>query len=42
MMIPAEWMPELAVLAKELGYPITSAAEVEVLFRAFVELLAQA
>jgi len=40
--IPAEWKPELEVLAKELGYPATSAAEIEVRFRAFVDLIANA
>jgi Nucleotidyl transferase AbiEii toxin, Type IV TA system len=40
--IAAEWRPELEVLAKELGYPMTSATEIEARFRAFVELLAQA
>lgn len=40
--IPAEWRPELEVLAKELGYPATSATEIEVRFRAFVGSLAAA
>lgn len=40
--IPAEWKPELEVLAKELGYPATSAAEIESRFRAFVNLIANA
>jgi hypothetical protein len=40
--IPAEWKPELEVLAKELGYPATSAAEIEARFRAFVDLIANA
>jgi hypothetical protein len=31
--IPAEWKPALEVLAKELGYPATSAAEIEARFR---------
>jgi hypothetical protein len=35
--IPAEWHPELEVLAKELGYPTTSAVEIEARFRAFVD-----
>jgi hypothetical protein len=37
--IPAEWQPELEVLAKELGYATTSATEIETRFRAFVVLL---
>ena len=37
--IPAEWQPELEVLAKELGYATTSATEIEARFRAFVVLL---
>jgi hypothetical protein len=40
--IPAEWQPELEVLAKELGYPATSAAEIEARFRDFVDMVAQA
>jgi hypothetical protein len=40
--IAAEWRPELEVLAKELGYPTTSAEEIEARFRAFVESLASA
>jgi hypothetical protein len=38
--IPAEWQAELEALAKELGYPDTSATEIEARFRAFVELVA--
>ena len=34
--IPVEWEPELEVLAKDLGYPTISAAEIETRFRAFV------
>jgi hypothetical protein len=37
--IPVEWKPELEVLAKELGYPAISAAEIESKFRAFVDAL---
>ena len=40
--IPAEWQPELEVLAKELGYPTTSAAEIEARFRTFVDAVARA
>ena len=40
--IAAEWGPEFEVLAKELGYPTTSAAEIEARFHAFVVLLARA
>jgi len=40
--IQAEWKPELEALAKELGYPVTSAAEIEARFRAFVDAVAQA
>jgi hypothetical protein len=40
--IPAEWKPELEVLAKELGYPATSAAEIEARFRTFVDMVANA
>jgi len=40
--IAAEWRPELEVMAKELGYPTSSAAEIEARFRAFVESLAEA
>jgi hypothetical protein len=39
--IAAEWRPELEVLAEELGYPVTSATEIESRFRAFVALLGQ-
>ena len=39
--IAAEWQPELEVLAKDLGYPMTSATEIEARFRAFVVLLAR-
>src|SRR5271163_2177394 len=35
--IPAEWQPELEVLAKELGYPAASALEIEARFRIFVD-----
>jgi hypothetical protein len=38
--IPAEWQSELEALANELGYPATSAAEIEVRFGAFVDLVA--
>lgn len=38
--IPAEWGPELEGLARELGYPATSVAEIETRFRAFVDALA--
>jgi hypothetical protein len=38
--IPTEWQPELEVLARELGYPAFSAAEIEARFHAFVDLLA--
>jgi hypothetical protein len=38
--IAAEWKPELEVLAKQLGYPSTSATEIEIRFRIFVESLA--
>jgi Nucleotidyl transferase AbiEii toxin, Type IV TA system len=38
--IPAEWQPELEILAKELGYPATSAKEIEARFRAFVDSVA--
>ena len=34
--IPPEWQPELEVLARELGYPASSAAEIEARFRTFV------
>ena len=40
--IAAEWRPELEVLAKELGYPATSAMEIESRFGVFVNLLAKA
>ena len=35
--IPKEWQSELGVLAKELGYPVTSAAEIEVRFHKLVD-----
>jgi len=38
--IPAEWKPEIEVLEKELGYPTTSAVEIEARFRTFVDALA--
>jgi Nucleotidyl transferase AbiEii toxin, Type IV TA system len=37
--IPNEWRLELEALAKELGYPVILAAEIEARFRAFVALL---
>jgi hypothetical protein len=37
--IPVEWRLELEGLAKELGYPLTSAAEIETRFRVFVARL---
>jgi hypothetical protein len=37
--IPIEWRLELEGLAKEQGYPVTSAAEIEARFRAFVAQL---
>ncbi|MEO6805955.1 MAG: hypothetical protein ABI286_06185, partial [Edaphobacter sp.] len=40
--LAAEWKPELEVLAKELGYSITSATEIESRFEVFVDLLAKA
>jgi len=40
--IAAEWRAELEVLAKELGYPTTSASEIEGRFSAFVESLTNA
>src|SRR5271167_3640390 len=33
----AKWKPELEVLAKELGYPTTSATEIESHFGVFVD-----
>jgi Nucleotidyl transferase AbiEii toxin, Type IV TA system len=38
--IPAEWHLELEGLAKELGYPATSAKEIEARFQAFVDSVA--
>jgi hypothetical protein len=38
----AEWKPELEALAKELGYPATTAAEIEARFRKCVERIASA
>ncbi len=32
---PVEWRLELVGQAKELGYPVTTAAEIEARFRAF-------
>jgi hypothetical protein len=40
--IPDEWKPELEALAKELGYPATSAAEIEARFRICVDKIASA
>ena len=40
--LPAEWNPELEALAKELGYPTNSAAEIEARFRNCVEGIASA
>ncbi len=37
--IPVERRLELEALAKELGYPMTSSAEIEARFRAFVARL---
>jgi hypothetical protein len=37
--IPVEWRLELEGLAKELGYSVTSSAEIEARFRAFVARL---
>jgi hypothetical protein len=40
--IPDEWKPELEALAKGLGYPATSAAEIEARFRTCVDKIASA
>jgi hypothetical protein len=40
--LPVEWKPELEALAKELGYPATTAAEIEARFRKCVERIASA
>jgi hypothetical protein len=40
--IPADWKPELEALAKELGYPATSAPEIETRFRICVDRTASA
>jgi hypothetical protein len=40
--IPDEWKPELEALAKDLGYPATSAAEIEARFRNCVNKIASA
>jgi len=40
--IPAEWQPELEFLAGELGYPVTSATEIEARFRTFVDRITDA
>jgi hypothetical protein len=40
--LPKEWESELEALAKELGYPGTSAAEIEHRFRNCVEQIASA
>jgi hypothetical protein len=40
--ILAEWKPELKALATELGYPATSAAEIEARFKVFVDAVARA
>jgi hypothetical protein len=37
--IPVEWQPELEALAKELGYPVTSAIEIENRFQNLVNLV---
>lgn len=37
--IPNDWRPELEALAKDLGYPVSSATEIEARFRAFVARL---
>jgi hypothetical protein len=37
---PPEWQLELEVLSKELGYPATSAREIEARFQAFVDSVA--
>jgi hypothetical protein len=39
--IPTEWGPELEGLAKDLGYPVTSPAEIEGRFRALVGAIAR-
>lgn len=38
--IPADWNSELEALAKELGYPATTAAEIDARFRACVDRIA--
>lgn len=40
--LPEEWGPELEALAKELGYPATSAAEIKDRFRNCVDRIASA
>ncbi len=37
--LPVEWRPELEALARELGYPTTSSAEIESRFRSFIARL---
>jgi len=39
--IPADWKPELEALAKELGYPATTAADIEARFRICVDTIAK-
>jgi hypothetical protein len=40
--IPPDWKPELEALAKELGYPATTATEIEARFRTCVDKIASA
>jgi hypothetical protein len=40
--VPADWKPEFEALAKELGYPATTAAEIEARFRISVYTVANA
>lgn len=40
--LPEDWKPELEALAKELGYPATAAAEIELRFRNLVDSIAKA
>ena len=40
--LPEEWGPELEALAKELGYPAATGAEIEARFRSCVDKIAEA
>jgi hypothetical protein len=40
--LPRVWAPELETLAKELGFPLTTASEIQQRFRSVLEMITAA